>query len=97
MSRNDQKCQEMAKKVQKYPKCNCVIYGWPVRKRSKLKYLDMRHRAEGSELELGNAHTPNPDPSKIISYLCYFLFWGNWLIPKGIGKPNYGNRDFFSH
>ena len=38
------------------------------RKQSKLKYLDMRHRAEGSELELGNVHTPNPHPSKIISY-----------------------------
>ena len=39
------------------------------RKQSKLKYLDMRHRAEGSELELGNVHSPNPDPSKIISYI----------------------------
>ena len=47
------------------------------RRQSKLKYLDMRHRAEGSELELGNVH-----PSKIISYFMLFFVLGKLGTPQ---------------
>ena len=35
----------------------------------------MRHRAEGSELELGNVHTPNREPTKSGSFKNYLIFY----------------------
>ena len=51
------------------------------RRQSKLKYLDMRHRAEGSELELGNVHTYTKSGS-LKKYFTLFFVLGKLGTPQ---------------